>query len=590
LYSQGVQSLLLELSRDLQSATSLIDVMDLVVDVVGRATRYQRAWLVLPMPGPVGLEVIGYALPDRQRAQQRMATLDHQADPYLRSFFTATEPMVIHDLREHPTADQRQVEYFGNRTLIAVPMLHLAERVGALCIGTFAAEGVVPPTEEEIAFIAQLGALISVVAGRIRAEEAQRALEEKTRGAQRLEALGLMAGEVAHDFNNMLLSILGNTYLAAELLPDHLARVYLDEIQLAAERAAGLTRQLLSFSRGQPLSRRTFALRTLVDELTPMLRRLVPATVEIELLHEAEGRVHGDAGQLEQVLMNLVVNARDALPRGGTITIATRDVTVDAAYAESHLQAWAGRFARLSVTDDGVGVSAAVAARMFEPFFTTKGPGFGTGLGLAVVDSIVRQHEGWIDLESAEGRGTTFHVFLPVSTARPGAPGLKARDQPVRGGTEHVLVVDDDIQLRVLLERILSGAGYRVSTAENGEVALQMLELEDRKRKQNHAQEEEPKSEAVRLVVSDLVMPKLDGEGLREALAERHPSIRTVFMTGYARDAARSDGGRSDGRSSEGRSSEVGASDTGHDAYPHLLIKPFSPRQLLETVRAVLDA
>jgi two-component system, cell cycle sensor histidine kinase and response regulator CckA len=197
-----------------------------------------------------------------------------------------------------------------------------------------------------------------------------------------------------------------------------------------------------------------------------------------------------------------------------------------------------------------------------------------------VVDSIVRQHEGWIDLESAEGRGTTFHVFLPVSTARPGAAGVRARDEPVQGGTEHVLVVDDDIQLRVLLERVLSGAGYRVSTAENGEAALKMLETQ-----QMREQREAKRGQDVTLVVSDLVMPKLDGEGLRAALAERHPSIRTVFMTGYARDAGRSEAGRS-----EAGRGEAGRSEAGRDAYPHLLIKPFSPRQLLETVRAVLDA
>ncbi len=544
---------LLELSRALHGASTLADAMDHVVASVEQHTRYRRAWLVLPMSATIGLEVVGYALPDSARVEQRMATLDLEKDPWIRLHLTGTEPMVCNDLRDEPLADQAQVAYFGNRTLISVPMLALADRVGALCVGTFSADGVMPPTQDEIDFVVQVAAMVSVVAGRIRAETAQRALEDKVRGAQRMEALGQMAGGVAHDFNNLLVSILGNADGMREMLGDHPARELLEEIEVAAVRAAHLTRQLLSFSRGLPLQRRDVRVHVVVDGLLPMLRRLLPADIALEATPSKDlPPIFADPGQIEQVIVNLVVNARDALAAGGRILIAIEPVTVGAGDAEAHPGKPPGEYVLLSVTDNGVGMAPEVRANIFEPFFSTKGPGAGTGLGLAVVETILKGHGGFIHCYSEQGLGTTFRVYFPASDQVPAAtPGAATpEDGHSTRGTEHVLVVDDDRPVRTLLGRVLSGAGYRVTLAEDGQAALEALAA--------HTD--------VAVILSDLVMPRLGGAALRDLLRERPAAPPLILMSGYA----------------------PGAEALG--AFAHVLSKPFGPRELLRKVREVIDA
>ncbi len=543
---------LLALSRALHEATTLAEAMDRVVASIEEHTRYRRAWLILPSDDR-GIEVVGYALPDRARVDQRMSEIDFATDPWLKLHLEATDPLIRDDLREEPLADQRQVAYFGNRTLISVPMLRVGGRVGALCVGTFAAEGVLPPTPEEVEFIIQVGALVSVVAGRIRAEQRQRVLEERVSGAQRLEALGRMAGEISHDFNNMLVSILGNAEVASTLLgEDHPARELIDEVGQAAERAARLTRQLLSFSRGQPLERRDVRLAAVVDGLLPMLRSLLPADVSLEVTHgPGASVVFADAGQLEQVLLNLVVNARDAMPRGGRIVLSTASAQgTPAGFSQANRPAPSNEYVVLSVADTGTGMTPEVRERLFEPFFTTKAPGVGTGLGLAVVDTVLKRHDGFITVDSELGRGTTFRIHFPASAAVPAesiAPRFESAVSPK--GHERILVVDDDRQVRALLERVLCQAEYRVLLAEDGAAALETLEREP----------------GVALVLSDLVMPHVGGDELRDILATRVGAPPVLIMSGYARGAAV------------------------HERYEHLLAKPFSPAQLLRKVRAVLD-
>lgn len=536
---------LLRLSRELHPTTSLAAVMDRVVEAMKRETRYQRAWLLLPLSPTRGLEVVGYALPDPVGVALRMAETDLVADRLLQRMLATTEPYVIDDLRLCAEADQAQVAHFGNRTSINVPMLRVGERIGVFVVGTFAAEGVLPPTPAELDFIVQVATLVSIVAGRLRAEAAQQASEEKVRSIQRLEALGRMAGEVAHDFNNLLVAILGNAAMASSMVDGHPVSELLDEIRLAGERAAGLTRQLLAFSRGQPLLQRDVDLRAVVDRLAPMLRTLLPSSIALRVSTTGDlGSTPADAGQLEQVLLNLVVNARDAIERRGTIDVSLAPVEIDETYVAQHPWARPGRYVVLGVSDDGRGMSADLQRRVFEPFFTTKPAGIGTGLGLAVVDGVVRRHDGFVHVYSEEGRGTTFRVYLPRS-ARPAQVEPTVVHAAI-GGTERVLVVDDDPQVREMLRRVLAKAGYRVSIAADGEEALAAA-----------------RAERFDVVVTDLVMPRMSGDELIERLtASGGPAA--LLLSGYAPSTLRI-------------------------SHPHLLSKPFSPTELLAALRRLLD-
>lgn len=452
---------MLALSRELHSATTLAEVLDRVLVTVSEHTRYRRAWLSMPLPRR-GVEVVGYALADKVRVDQRMATLDVAADRWLSFLLTATEPVVVDDLREIPEADQAQVEYFGNRSLIAIPMLHVAERIGVLCVGTFASEGILPPTESELELVTQIGALVSVVATRIRAEEQRRVLADQIKTADRLSALGRMAGEVSHDFNNILTVICANAERASAMLVDHPAAESVSEISLAADRGVGLTRQLLAFSRGEPMHRTEVRIDQVVAGMTKMLRSLLPATVALDVSRAiAVPTVSGDAGQLEQIVMNTVVNARDALPEGGTIRLETRLAHVEEAQVIANPAMRAGDFVVLSVGDTGLGMSPEVVANVFEPFFTTKGPGLGTGLGLAAVHSILARHGGFAVVSSARGQGTVFELYFPVSAQTP--------------SERRVLVIEEDSQLRLVIQRALTRAGYRVTVASSEAAALEAM-------------------------------------------------------------------------------------------------------------------
>src|SRR6266853_1811942 len=328
----------------------------------------------------------------------------------------------------------------------------------------------------------------------------QRALEERLRQTQKMEAVGRLAGGIAHDFNNLLTAILGSVdFLRRALGPEHPEHAETEEIQKAAVRAADLTRQLLAFSRQQVLAPKVLELDALVTNLEKMLRRLIGEDVELRFAAKASrAAVRADPGQLEQVIVNLVVNARDAMPRGGRLTIETARVDLDAAYAWEHGTVEPGRYVMLAVTDTGVGIDRAAQARLFEPFFTTKEFGKGTGLGLATVYGIVRASGGGIDVESRPGAGTTFRIYLPASDD---APALRGRAvlPPESGRGETILVVEDEDPVRTLLRRILVDHGYRVLEARDGADGL--------RRSQEHGGE-------IHLLLTDVVMPEMTGPEL----------------------------------------------------------------------------
>jgi two-component system, cell cycle sensor histidine kinase and response regulator CckA len=384
-------------------------------------------------------------------------------------------------------------------------------------------------------------------------------LEDQLRQAQKMEAVGQLAGGIAHDFNNLLTAILGSTeLLLADIPAFDSRREDLQEIGRAAHRAAGLVRQLLAYSRKQVLQPRQVNLNAIVHEMGAMLRRVVGEQIALQLhLDPSLGDVIADPGQLEQVIANLGVNARDAMPAGGTLTLTTANVSgAGLATASAEGLPLGGPLVALSVGDTGIGMDDHVMAHLFEPFFTTKELGRGTGLGLATVYGIVRQSGGQIQVASRPGEGSTFTVFLPRAEATAGGAGTPAATEPpVPGGSETVLVVEDEDAVRHLVCRALRAKGYRVVEAPHAESALVLASA---------------MAEPIHLLVSDLVMPGISGLLLAERLASSRPAMRVLFITGYAPEAV-------------DRNGELAAAGA-------LLEKPFTADQLARKVREVLAA
>jgi two-component system cell cycle sensor histidine kinase/response regulator CckA len=347
-------------------------------------------------------------------------------------------------------------------------------------------------------------------------------LEAQLRQAQKMESIGQLAAGVAHDFNNMLTIIQGHSssLLAKPALPPEVV----DSVQavyFAAERAAGLTRQLLMFSRKNVMQPELLDLQKIVGNMSKMLERLLGEIITLEFQPAVENSfVEGDCGMIEQVVMNLSLNARDAMPRGGRLTIGIETVDIDAAYADIHPQAHAGRFVRLRVTDTGTGMDSATMGRIFEPFFTTKDVGKGTGLGLATVYGIVKQHEGWLEVNSEPGKGSTFDVFLPASDKVPAfAEKEAASAAPVAGGSETILIVEDEPALRSMARDILEECGYRILEASTGKEALTVWNQ---------------RANEIDLLLTDMVMPEgISGADLVERLLASRTRLKVVFTSGY---------------------------------------------------------
>src|ERR1700694_4051849 len=381
-------------------------------------------------------------------------------------------------------------------------------------------------------------------------------LEEQFHQAQKMEAIGRLAGGVAHDFNNLLTAILGS----ADLVLDSLAagapeREEIEEIRKAALRAADLTRQLLAFSRQQVIAPKVLNANDIVANMDKLLRRLLGEDVELRSALAADlGAAKADASQLEQVILNLAVNARDAMPNGGKLTIETQNVELDDTYVREHLSAQPGPYVMLAVSDTGVGMDAATQARIFEPFFTTKEVGKGTGLGLATVYGIVKQSGGWIWVYSEPGRGTSFKVYLPrVAEAAAPAP-IPASAVSLRG-SETVLLVEDEEMIRNLVRKVLTAHGYTVLVAANGRDAERVA-----------GEHEGP----IHLLMTDVVMPGMNGREGAERLAAVRSGIPVLYLSGYTADAI----------------VHHGVLDPG----VAFLQKPFTPAVLGRKVREVLDS
>ena len=386
---------------------------------------------------------------------------------------------------------------------------------------------------------------------RVVAEQGKRTLEQQLLQSQKMEALGQLAGGIAHDFNNLLTVIAGHTDMlldGAELRRRH----DLEQIRLACERAAAMTRQLLAVSRQSVLEPRTVDMNSIVAQTETMLRRTIGEHIELSV--RADGDllpVRADPDQISRVILNMAINARDAMPKGGRLLIETRNVTLAGRAAG---QGGAADFVLLAMSDTGCGIPTELKARLFEPFFTTKPQGQGTGLGLAVVDGIVKQSGGWIDVESEVGVGTTFQIFLPTTERGDGGEAARTYESSSLRGNETLLLVEDEPAVRLMTQTALQGYGYTVLCAASGHDALRTMTA---------------RQGGIDLVLTDVVMPGMSGPQLAERVRRDYPAIAVVFMSGYTSDAVLRQG------------IEAGETD--------FVQKPFNTAALAVKLRQVLD-
>ncbi len=437
------------------------------------------------------------------------------------------------------------------RHILGVPILHGPEVVGIIGV----ANRLGGYTGEERGRLEILMQAAGVLYDSYRRQVRESDLENRLVLSQKLEAVGRLAGGIAHDFNNLLTIIVGYCHVLLKRMDqaDPL-RKGIGEIRRAGEHASSLTQQLLAFSRRQVLKPKILNLNAVVSELAPMLLPVIGEQIHVVTkLDPKLGNVEADPGQIQQVLMNLLINARDAMPDEGQLTIETANVDFSTAYKRGQVEL-SGRFASLSVTDTGLGMDKETQSHVFEPFFTTKAQGEGTGLGLATSYGIIKQSGGFIFVDSEPEEGTTFKIYLPRVDAAAQAEELEKPEAVTVGGTETVLLVEDQPGVRALLRQALEQSGYTVLEAENGSEALEVSK--------QHAG-------AIDLLLTDLVMPKMGGPEVATQLSRERPTIKVLYMTGYSRDAM-------------ARRKIASGTD-------HLLQKPFTPDVLVRTVRQVLD-
>ncbi|HWR88713.1 MAG TPA: ATP-binding protein [Dissulfurispiraceae bacterium] len=389
------------------------------------------------------------------------------------------------------------------------------------------------------------------------AEKDREMLEMQLRHAQKMEAVGQLAGGIAHDFNNLLTTIIGyGNLLQMKLDRDDPLRIYAEQILSSAEKAANLTQGLLAFSRRQVLNPRVTEINEIVRGVESLLVRLIREDIRlsVHITHE-NLPVVADGVQIEQVLMNLATNSRDAMPNGGEITITTEGVNIEETFMRTHGFGKFGRYALITFEDTGIGMSKKTREKIFEPFFTTKEVGKGTGLGLAMVYGIIKQHEGYIEVASKMGRGTTFRIYLPLTSKKAPRDGTKQFRLIPRGSQETILLVEDNQEVRNLTRMVLEEFGYHVIEAEDGEEAICRF-LEYR--------------ESIDLLILDVVMPKKSGKEVYDEIKKLHPRVRFIFTSGHAEDFINKTGVMKRG-------------------FPFMK-KPTKPHELLRMVREVLDS
>jgi PAS domain S-box-containing protein len=384
----------------------------------------------------------------------------------------------------------------------------------------------------------------------------RRKLEEQLRQAQKMEAVGMLAGGIAHDFNNLITIINGYSQMVLGNLPaNDENRSSVEQIMKAGERAAELTRQLLTFSRRQVARPKALDLNTVVASTAVMLRRLIGEHIELRIVEGSDlGKVHADPGQIEHVILNLAVNSRDAMPSGGMLILETQNVVMEEPYAGSNVKIQPGRYVMLAVTDTGTGMDEQTRSHLFEPFFTTKAQGHGTGLGLSTAYGIVKQSKGEIVIYSEPERGTCVKIYFPAVAEAASEDASESIPERVLSGTETILLVEDEEAVRKLVRRTLEQQGYQMVVAASGTEALELA--------QNHPGR-------IQLVITDVVMPQMGGQQLAERLKALRPNIQVLYVSGYTESVVV-------------RTGSLAKGDT-------FLQKPFTPLALVRRVRGLLD-
>jgi signal transduction histidine kinase/ActR/RegA family two-component response regulator len=552
------QTRLLQFARELQRAVDFTQMLEIVRDAVESLLGYRHAWLAMVEPNLTHVRILAFV--GVGTSWDEAVVIPIEGDAMIAEILKAAEPIVVEDARIDPRTNKEMVAVLGNRTIINVPLSLVDVTLGMLGVGTMGDEGVRPPTPDALEMLMAMAAQVSVAAGRLRwQEERARAEREKLElnrrlfQAQKLESLGLLAGGVAHDFNNLLQVIIGNAHFLNQDELTEPQRDVVSEVLAAADRGVKLSRQLLAMGRKQAQSLEALDVNARLASLLQLLKRLFPAHVKVDLIGGAHlPTVLSDASQFDQVFMNLSVNARDAMPEGGRLTIESEQVVLNGEYVAAHPWAKAGRYVVVTVSDTGLGMTPEVVERVFEPFFTTKDASVGTGLGLAVAYGIVQQHGGMMHAYSEIGVGSTFKVYLPAydRDARTVGPKLSGN---VKGGTEKILIAEDNLQVQGILRRILERAGYAVTTVDDGRQAIAAVE----------------RGERFDAIILDAMMPHMGGREAYEQIRQLDAEPAFLFSSGYAADL-------------------FPASVLG-ELGVELLQKPYDPDLLLRAVRRALD-
>jgi signal transduction histidine kinase len=551
---------LLAFARRLHSIEDFNRMVTATADEIRESIGYNVTWVsVFDLPTRT-VRMLAVQGENEDDIWQHAPSFPIDDDPYMARIFDATEPQVVGDAQNDPGVNRQLVEQLGNRTIINVPMRLVDQPFGALGTGTFGDEGVRLPTPEKLDHLVGIAAQLVTAAARLvlaaEREQAARHREEFNRRLlerQRLESLGELAGGVAHDFNNLLTIVMATASMLQRTEPEPRRKADLQTILDASSRAGALTRRLLALGQRQPLQLTNASMNDVVAAVVELLRRVVPADIQIEVFAGDElPLVAMDIGQLEQVIVNLSLNARDAMRAGGRLTFKTESAVLADDFVELHPWSRVGRYVLLTVTDSGQGIPPDVLGRIFEPFFSTKKARGGTGLGLAVCRGIIEQHGGFVHAYSELAVGSSFKIYLPVGGSI--APAALVEGQgPAPGGTERILLADDEELIRRVSSQILEDAGYTIVTAEDGVEAVRAVADGD-----------------FDLVILDAVMPNMTGRAAFDAIRKAKPGVRVLFASGYGAE-------------------ELSARFLS-DADAPLLAKPFGPDQLLRTVRALLDS